>query len=385
MPSKDLQHCHALVALAFADDEARRNLVSTLAGRASIDARAIENFTHDGRPAAVIHMRYRARGANMNDMPGRLQTAAKAAGVEYEVIQEPKGFSVKRPELEQDFPRRNTTEPTGPVQADWSQASSITGPDAPFQGALRVPLIGPVDEEWLAALDDVRTGTDVLEAEVEDAALYVPDPWKDEPALTQAGEARHTLREAATKFVNLVNDQHAHRTTPDHVREARRTFDALVKGAVQHVESRAPALAGEPNPLLHLIYECRTGVGIQSGDGLSHELAVGVWRAEASGRIRLTPPDSIEERDAAIDRLVQRAAEVVAGRGKPRVALVFTSWVDDEPWAVVHVCDRERSVTRQTPLVVQVSDDNVATLKTRWETVNDRGRFRALQETIGSG
>ena len=289
---------------------------------------------------------------------------------------------MKRPELEQEVPRRATTEPTDPVQADWTQVSSVTGADAPFQGAVRVPLLGPVDEDWLAALEVVQAVTDVLTTEVEDAALFVPDPWRDEPALTQAGKARHALREAVIQFLNVVNDEHANRTTPDHAKDNRKAFDALVKGAIQHVQAWVPGLGG-PNEICTLIYAWQPGVGVSHGVGFTHGAAVGVYRPDEFGRLKLSPPDSVEERDAAIDKLVQLAAADVAKRGKPRAALIFTSWVEDQPWAVVHVCDRERAVTRQTPLVVRISDNNVATLKTSWETVDDpHRRFRALQEAL---
>lgn len=368
MPSKPLQHCHAIVALAFEDKRARQSFVEKLAGPAGLDATSIESFTHGDSPAAIIHLRHRARGANMHDISRRLAKAARVAGVEYQVIHEPKGFSVKRPELEEGYRPRATTEPTDPVRADWTQVGTVGGPDAPFQGALRVPLIGPVNAEWLAALAEVAVGTDVLEAIVEDATLYVPDSWRGESALTQAGEARHVLREAVTQFLNLVNAGHANRITPAHVKDNRKVFDTLVKGAVQYVAS-APGSPGRPYAFSELIFEWRTGVGVQS--------------RESVGRHAMrTPPATEEDRDAAIDGIVRQAAEVLARRGEKRAALVFTSWVGGEPWVVVHVCDREQAVTRQTPLVVHVSDDNVATLKARWETVDDRGRFRALRDAL---
>ena len=368
MPSKPLQHCHAIVALAFESKDARQSFVEKLAGPAGLDATSIESFTHEDRPAAIIHLRHRARGANMHDISRRLAKAARVAGVEYQVIHEPKGFSVKRPELEEDYRPRATTEPTDPVRADWTQVGTVGGPDVPFQGALRVPLLGAVDSEWLAALGEVAVGTDVLDAIVEDATLYVPDPWRNEPALTQAGEARHVLREAVTQFLNLVNDEYANRTTPHDVKNDRKAFDALVTGAMQLVAS-TPGSPGRPYAFSELIFEWRTGVGVQS-------------RESVSRHAMRTPPATEEERDAAIDGIVRQAAEVVARRGERRAALVFTSWVGDEPWVVVHVCDRERAETRQTPVTLQVSDQNVASLKARWESVPDRGRFRAMQNAL---
>jgi hypothetical protein len=363
--AKDLLHFHALVAVAFKDAEARRRLVDTLAGRANLDATAVETYTHDdGRPAAVIHLRYRARGANLNDMPRRLAAAASASKVAYEIVQEPRGFAIRRPELEEDHPPPARAEPTDPVRADWSRAVTAQDPDTPIEAALRVELAGPVDDVWLAAFDDVTAATDALDAAVVDSALYVPDPWRGESVLTQAGEPRQTLQEAVTKFLNLVNDQWQFRVgRPD---AAADTFEALT----------ATTLAWPQRP--H--YDAAGGLVI--------------WPYERDGRRGFTsaavaapgwvpwpqrgpvPPATRQERDAQIDRTLADAAgrmQQARRDGADRAAVLFPSWVGDERWLVAHVVERSgRSATWQAPLP-EGWDGAVD-----WQEVPDRGRFGAL-------
>jgi len=362
--SKDLQHCHALVALVFNDEDDRSSLVSTLMGHMNLDATSVDRFMHEGRPGAVIHMRYRARGANMNDMPRRLAAAAKAADVEYEVLHEPRGFSVKRPELEQDVPPRATTEPTEPIQADWTQATDVHGPDAPFQGALRVPLLGSVDDEWLAAVDDVAAGSDVLDVIVEGAMLYAPDPWRGEPVLTQAGEARHTLREAVTKFLNLVNHHYLYRVG----RPADDDFQAMTDAALAYPVSK-------PEQLPCLIRQY-----VHEGERRHSAASPAGPRGSLDAR-----PASAEQRDAAVDEVIAGGAHWarIHGRddGTERAALIFRSWDGDIPWLVVHVFERGgRTATWQASVTAWPPEDDLA-----WQEADDHGRFSALAAALDEG
>lgn len=360
--SKDLQHCHALVALVFNDEDDRSSLVSTLMGRMNLDATSVDRFTHEGRPGAVIHMRYRARGANMTDMPRRLAAAAKAADVEYEVLHAPSGFSVKRPELEQDVPPRATTEPTEPIQADWTQATDVHGPDAPFQGALRVRLLGSVDDEWLAALDDVAAGSDVLDVIVEGAMLYAPDPWRGEPVLTQAGEARHTLREEITKFLNLVNDHYLYRVG----RPPEDDFQAMTVAALAY-----PTLKPE---LLPCVIRQFTHEGQRLHSAGNH-----------AGKRIDSPPATRQERDEMLDEMIDAAAHTARldsrDDGTEREALIFRSWDGDIPWLVVHVFERGgRTATWQASVTAWPPEDDLA-----WQEADDHDRFSALATALDEG
>jgi hypothetical protein len=381
--SKPLQHCHALVAVAFESEDARKKLVAMLAGKASLEAELVESYTHEGQPAAIIHVRYRARGANMNDVPRRLEAAASAANVELRVLHEPVGFSIKRPDLEQSHPAPEPTQPTEPVQADLLNATTVAGVNAPFEGALQVPLVGSLDDEWLRALDYVRAGTDVLEAVVEDDALYVPDPWRGQPVVTGSGDVRQRLREEVVKFLNLVNADWRTRTAP-HRETAEDTFEALSAHVLSRPSAaRLPIARGTPRPAgvywprkrdsdarYHITWRFLPNRGERS------------WRQQQAGEPAIVPPATDEERDAAVDKLIAEGVRVIrlavrddeANRG----AVLFRGWVGAEPWLVAHVFERGRSQTWTAPEPHNPdSEEDVA-----WQEIEDDGRFAALTKAL---
>ena len=104
---KKLQHTHAVVALTFPSSDRRDRFVGALVAQASVQLFAREDFEHQNSPASVLHLRYQARGANMNDINRRLKSAAKSSGVDWTSIHAPRGFSVWRPDLEESAPDQN--------------------------------------------------------------------------------------------------------------------------------------------------------------------------------------------------------------------------------------------------------------------------------------
>ena len=59
-----------------------------------------EDFQSEDDLVAVLHLRYHARGANMNDIGRRLSSAAKTSGVDWVDFRFARGLSVPRPDLE---------------------------------------------------------------------------------------------------------------------------------------------------------------------------------------------------------------------------------------------------------------------------------------------
>lgn len=89
---KELREVHALVTLWFDESRQEPMFLQALDAQETVDVRRWDKV--GGRETGVVaYLRYRARGGTMNDVTRRLESAAKASGIQLHVVHGPEGFS----------------------------------------------------------------------------------------------------------------------------------------------------------------------------------------------------------------------------------------------------------------------------------------------------
>ena len=96
------------------------------------------------------------------------------------------------------------------------------------------------------------------------------------------------------------------------------------------------------------------------------------------------PPQTVAERDEAVDALLSAARQTVAGKaGAERFVLRFHSWSEPpytQQWAVLHSFDRSGSITEVAPVVV---DGDGRRSLAEWQPAS-AGRLDVLRQTFAS-
>lgn len=88
-----LRHAYALVALEFEDAVACDLYLQALDSQETVEVLGLDDLEGDGKLMLVVAFRYRAPGANKNDISKRLESAAKASGVSPAMPHEPAAYA----------------------------------------------------------------------------------------------------------------------------------------------------------------------------------------------------------------------------------------------------------------------------------------------------